>query len=211
MIVVLVIASCTAGSQARVDGGREELGRNHTRTLWSKVQAALHRHGHGSDQGMYRLVVTEYLGADGGGLVDDFFPRLHDSSPDFLRSLHGHPTRCRRTTDEGLSVRGCSDATREFDVLVRVDGTDESRQDLLVATRHILQSDLKTTFVGQINTLLDHNVLVGAGVTGHESLRSVSFPPPSSPSLTPALQSPRLLYARRPHSPRPCRAHSPPA
>ena len=48
-------------------------------------------------------------------------------------------------------------------------------QDLIIATRHILQSDLRTAFLSQIDTLLDEHVLTGNSVTGHENLRPLAF------------------------------------
>ncbi|KAM0751100.1 hypothetical protein T439DRAFT_380110 [Meredithblackwellia eburnea MCA 4105] len=49
------------------------------------------------------------------------------------------------------------------------------KRDLLVATRHILQSELRSAFLTQIDTLLDDNVLVGDGVTGYENLRPLAY------------------------------------
>ncbi|KAK4703940.1 hypothetical protein P7C70_g2279, partial [Phenoliferia sp. Uapishka_3] len=49
------------------------------------------------------------------------------------------------------------------------------KRDLLVATRHILQSELRSAFLGQIDTLLDDHVLVGNGVTGYENLRPLAY------------------------------------
>jgi transformation/transcription domain-associated protein len=44
-------------------------------------------------------------------------------------------------------------------------------QELLVATRHILTSDSRSSFVPYIDVLLDEKVLVGTGITCRESLR----------------------------------------
>jgi transformation/transcription domain-associated protein len=49
------------------------------------------------------------------------------------------------------------------------------QQDLVVATRHILQSELRSAFLGQIDTLLDDHVLVGNSVTGYENLRPLAY------------------------------------
>ncbi|SGY18766.1 BQ5605_C014g07468 [Microbotryum silenes-dioicae] len=49
------------------------------------------------------------------------------------------------------------------------------KRDLVVATRHILQSELRSAFLGQIDTLLDDHVLVGNSVTGYESLRPLAY------------------------------------
>ncbi|BGP49947.1 transcription-associated protein 1 [Rhodotorula kratochvilovae] len=49
------------------------------------------------------------------------------------------------------------------------------KRDLIIATRHILQSDLRTAFLSQIDTLLDEHVLTGNSVTGHENLRPLAF------------------------------------
>ncbi|KAK4050349.1 transcription-associated protein 1 [Microbotryomycetes sp. JL221] len=49
------------------------------------------------------------------------------------------------------------------------------KRDLVVATRHILQSELRSAFLGQIDTLLDDHVLVGNSVTGYENLRPLAY------------------------------------
>ncbi|GAA6004124.1 hypothetical protein JCM10207_002438 [Rhodosporidiobolus poonsookiae] len=49
------------------------------------------------------------------------------------------------------------------------------KRDLIIATRHILQSELRSAFLTQIDTLLDEHVLTGNSVTGHENLRPLAF------------------------------------
>ncbi|GAA6061309.1 hypothetical protein JCM10212_005423 [Sporobolomyces blumeae] len=49
------------------------------------------------------------------------------------------------------------------------------KRDLIIATRHILQSDLRTAFLTQIDTLLDEHVLTGNSITGHENLRPLAY------------------------------------
>ncbi|GAA5907251.1 hypothetical protein JCM6882_008402 [Rhodosporidiobolus microsporus] len=49
------------------------------------------------------------------------------------------------------------------------------KRDVIIATRHILQSDLRTAFLGQIDVLLDDHVLTGNSATGHENLRPLAF------------------------------------
>lgn len=46
-----------------------------------------------------------------------------------------------------------------------------TRKELLVATRHILTVDSRSSFVPYIDVMLDENVLVGTGITCRESLR----------------------------------------
>lgn len=46
-----------------------------------------------------------------------------------------------------------------------------TRKELLVATRHILSTDFREHFVGQIDTLLDERVLLGTGITTRELQR----------------------------------------
>ncbi|PKI83589.1 transcription-associated protein 1 [Malassezia vespertilionis] len=46
-----------------------------------------------------------------------------------------------------------------------------TRKELLVATRHILSTDFREHFVGQIDTLLDERVMLGIGVTTREMQR----------------------------------------
>ena len=46
-----------------------------------------------------------------------------------------------------------------------------TRKELLVATRHILSTDFRVHFVGQIDTLLDERVLLGTGITIRELQR----------------------------------------
>jgi len=46
-------------------------------------------------------------------------------------------------------------------------------QELLVATRHILTSDSRASFVPYIDILLEERVLVGTGISSREALRYV--------------------------------------
>lgn len=46
-----------------------------------------------------------------------------------------------------------------------------TRKELLVATRHILSTDFRTPFVPKIDLLLNEKVLIGTGVTSHDTLR----------------------------------------
>ena len=46
-----------------------------------------------------------------------------------------------------------------------------TRKELLVATRHILSTDFREHYVGQIDTLLDERVLLGTGITTRELQR----------------------------------------
>ncbi|KAG0235555.1 hypothetical protein B0O80DRAFT_498171 [Mortierella sp. GBAus27b] len=50
-----------------------------------------------------------------------------------------------------------------------------TRKELLVATRHILSIDFRQAFVPKIDILLNENVLVGTGVTSHETLRPLAY------------------------------------
>ena len=44
-------------------------------------------------------------------------------------------------------------------------------QELLVATRHVLSTDFRGAFLSKIDILSNEKVLVGAGITSHETLR----------------------------------------
>lgn len=46
---------------------------------------------------------------------------------------------------------------------------------MLIAARHILQTDFRTAFVPYIDTLVDDRVLIGVGVTCHEQLRPLAY------------------------------------
>ncbi|KAG5438769.1 hypothetical protein PCANB_002489 [Pneumocystis canis] len=50
-----------------------------------------------------------------------------------------------------------------------------ARKELLVATRHILATDFRNAFVKKIDFLLDERVLIGEGVTVHETLRPLAY------------------------------------
>ncbi|RUP49800.1 hypothetical protein BC936DRAFT_141434 [Jimgerdemannia flammicorona] len=50
-----------------------------------------------------------------------------------------------------------------------------TRKELLVATRHILSTDFRTSFVSKIDILLNEKVLVGTGVTSHDTLRPLAY------------------------------------
>lgn len=49
------------------------------------------------------------------------------------------------------------------------------RKELLVATRHILATNLRTHFVPSIELLFDEDLLLGRGYTTHESLRPLAY------------------------------------
>ena len=46
-----------------------------------------------------------------------------------------------------------------------------TRKELLVATRHILSTDFRSSFVPKIDLLLNEKVLISTGVTSHDTLR----------------------------------------
>ncbi|KAG2237337.1 hypothetical protein INT48_009070 [Thamnidium elegans] len=50
-----------------------------------------------------------------------------------------------------------------------------TRKELLVATRHILSTDFRTSFVPKIDLLLNEKVLIGTGVTAHDILRPLAY------------------------------------
>ena len=50
-----------------------------------------------------------------------------------------------------------------------------TRKELLVATRHILTADSRSSFVPHIDTLLEERVLVGTGITSRETLRPLAY------------------------------------
>lgn len=49
------------------------------------------------------------------------------------------------------------------------------RKELLVATRHILATNLRTHFIPSIELLFDEDLLLGRGYTTHESLRPLAY------------------------------------
>jgi transformation/transcription domain-associated protein len=54
-------------------------------------------------------------------------------------------------------------------------GPASLRKELLVATRHILATDLRNKFIGSIHLLFDEDLLLGRGYTSHESLRPLAY------------------------------------
>jgi transformation/transcription domain-associated protein len=50
-----------------------------------------------------------------------------------------------------------------------------TRKELLIATRHILTVDSRSSFVPYIDTMLEERVLVGTGVTSRETLRPLAY------------------------------------
>ncbi|KAI8052219.1 hypothetical protein BDF22DRAFT_743794 [Syncephalis plumigaleata] len=50
-----------------------------------------------------------------------------------------------------------------------------TRKELLVATRHILSTDFRNAFIDHMDILLNEKVLIGTGVTSHETLRPLAF------------------------------------
>lgn len=50
-----------------------------------------------------------------------------------------------------------------------------ARKELLVATRHILSTDFRTIFIPKVDILLNEKVLIGEGLTVHETLRPLAY------------------------------------
>ncbi|CEG78070.1 Putative Transformation/transcription domain-associated protein [Rhizopus microsporus] len=50
-----------------------------------------------------------------------------------------------------------------------------TRKELLVATRHILSTEFRADFVPKIDLLLNESVLIGTGVTAHDTLRPLAY------------------------------------
>ncbi|KAI9246865.1 hypothetical protein BY458DRAFT_560504 [Sporodiniella umbellata] len=50
-----------------------------------------------------------------------------------------------------------------------------TRKELLVAIRHILSTDFRASFIPKIDLLLNEKVLIGTGVTSHETLRPLAY------------------------------------
>ncbi|KAF9581361.1 hypothetical protein BGW38_001654, partial [Lunasporangiospora selenospora] len=83
-----------------------------------------------------------------------------------------------------------------------------TRKELLVATRHILTIDFRQAFVPKIDILLNEKVLVGTGVTSHETLRPLAYSMLADlvhhvrAELTPAqLAKTVYIYSRNLHDP----------
>ncbi|KAI8605964.1 hypothetical protein EDD21DRAFT_315697 [Dissophora ornata] len=83
-----------------------------------------------------------------------------------------------------------------------------TRKELLVATRHILSIDFRQAFVPRIDILLNEKVLVGTGVTSHETLRPLAYSMLADlvhhvrAELTPAqLAKTVYIYSRNLHDP----------
>ncbi|KAI8988247.1 hypothetical protein BDF20DRAFT_910766 [Mycotypha africana] len=53
--------------------------------------------------------------------------------------------------------------------------SSSTRKELLVATRHILSTDFRVSFVPKIDLLLNEKVLIGTGVTAYDSLRPLAY------------------------------------
>lgn len=50
-----------------------------------------------------------------------------------------------------------------------------ARKELLVATRHILSTEFRKHFIPKVDILLNENVLIGNGLTVHETLRPLAY------------------------------------
>ena len=65
-----------------------------------------------------------------------------------------------------LIIRLLQDCPRELST---------ARRELLHATRHVLSTNLRTLFVPKIDLLFDDNILIGDGLTAHETLRPLAY------------------------------------
>lgn len=50
-----------------------------------------------------------------------------------------------------------------------------TRKELLIATRHVLTAESRGVFAPHVEMLMNERVLVGTGITAHESLRSLAY------------------------------------
>ncbi|KAI9276344.1 FAT domain-containing protein [Sporodiniella umbellata] len=78
-----------------------------------------------------------------------------------------------------------------------------TRKELLVATRHILSTDFRTAFVPKIDLLLNESVLIGTGVTAHDTLSMLAdLVHHIRAELTPSQISRTIyIYSRNLHDP----------
>lgn len=51
-----------------------------------------------------------------------------------------------------------------------------ARRELLHATRHVLSTNMRVLFLPKIDLLFDDNILIGDGLTAHETLRPLGYP-----------------------------------
>lgn len=83
------------------------------------------------------------------------------------------------------ALRGFSSALKKYhnmipDFVVRLlqdcpCELSSARKELLVATRHILSTDFRTVFIPKVDILLNEKVLIGEGLTVHETLRPLAY------------------------------------
>lgn len=65
-----------------------------------------------------------------------------------------------------LIIRLLQDCPRELST---------ARRELLHATRHVLSTNLRTLFLPKFDLLFDDNILIGDGLTSHETLRPLAY------------------------------------
>ena len=65
-----------------------------------------------------------------------------------------------------LIIRLLQDCPRELST---------ARRELLHATRHVLSTNLRSHFLSRIDLLFDDNILIGDGLTAHETLRPLAY------------------------------------
>lgn len=65
-----------------------------------------------------------------------------------------------------LIIRLLQDCPRELSA---------ARRELLHATRHVLSTNFRTLFLPKIDLLFDDNILIGDGLTAHETLRPLAY------------------------------------
>jgi transformation/transcription domain-associated protein len=65
-----------------------------------------------------------------------------------------------------LIIRLLQDCPRELST---------ARRELLHATRHVLSTNLRTLFLPKMDLLFDDNILIGDGLTAHETLRPLAY------------------------------------
>lgn len=135
-----------------------------------KLQASAQREEHEKAKAAHTNIVKISPSLRNNSVYNDFnFAQVKASSFMAYVFIRKNNTSIIETYQQEiplLIIRLLQDCPREL---------SSARRELLHATRHVLSTNLRTLFLPKIDLLFDDNILIGDGLTAHETLRPLAY------------------------------------
>lgn len=135
-----------------------------------KLQAPAQRREHDKAKSLNSNIVKIALSLHNNSIYNDFnFAQVKASSfmaYVFIRKISSPNVEEYQKDIPDLIIRLLQDCPRELST---------ARRELLHATRHVLSTNLRILFLPKMDLLFDDNILIGDGLTAHETLRPLAY------------------------------------